>query len=262
MKVKSSLLVLLGLLPLLLWLVVQFAESGGFRKKAARTGTGPIAAEKSSSFDDPHGTAPNSPSVSVSPSGVAFPVRTADGPRTRNALGQVLPFRERKLSADFLEKLLSAKPGDSLTLGLFPEVQPVIKVTKRLAGPHGPSMAMVLVGHPPQDRFYLSLVSGRERGLMEIPSRNLAYEVIRKKKRRSGGPGVALFRPSLRVSGPRTIAGRTWLPSAHGLHGSGKRAGYAGYRPRRCPGIGEPAWVPPGVLFGFRRGNRLRHRLG
>ena len=148
----------------------------------ARSHSSPAA---SASFKKETVSAAFTPATSATPAIVplsedtGFRPKDADQPRLRNSLGQVLPFRERILPGDFLEKLTQTKVGDSVRLQLFPDAQLEVKVSKRAVGPHGPYQVMSLPGYQAQDTFFLSIAPGKERGLVQIPSRNLAFEILR-----------------------------------------------------------------------------------
>lgn len=99
------------------------------------------------------------------------------GARQRDAFGQALPFRQSALDVALVEKLLSSKTGDLVRLPLFEDVVLQARVTGRFERPGGPAIAAVLEGLPKGDRLFLGLHEGRLDGLVEIPSRNLAYEI-------------------------------------------------------------------------------------
>ena len=101
-----------------------------------------------------------------------------DAPRRRDALGQVLPFRETALGAATTRNLRQAKPGDVVTLDLFPEVRLQAHVTGRWDDASGQRVAARLDGLSERDRLFMSWGKDSTRGLVEIPSWNVAYEIL------------------------------------------------------------------------------------
>ncbi len=101
-----------------------------------------------------------------------------DAPRRRNHLGQALPFRESAFSAQSADALRSARAGDDLSLEIFPGVKFDVRVTGRWVDADGTRVAARLTGLPERDRLFMSWEKTGTRGLIEIPSRNLAYEIL------------------------------------------------------------------------------------
>ncbi|MFM8229790.1 MAG: reprolysin-like metallopeptidase, partial [Chthoniobacterales bacterium] len=101
-----------------------------------------------------------------------------DGPRKRNELGQALPFRERSFPASSIDLLQRANRGNFATLELFPGVSFRVRVTGRWDDQDGIRVAASLEGHPEKDRLFASWNKDSMRTLIELPSENLAYELI------------------------------------------------------------------------------------
>ena len=101
-----------------------------------------------------------------------------DAPRRRNDLGQALPFRESAVSPKSANALRSAIVGDDVSLEVFPGVKFEARVTGRWVDAAGTRVAAKLTGLPERDRLFMSWGKDGARGLVEIPSRNLAYEIL------------------------------------------------------------------------------------
>ena len=130
-----------------------------------------------------------SPPASTSPPGEPIYALPSDPPplllpkppdasRKRDSLGSVLPFREATLDPALLAKIQKARPDAVLSLTLFPDVAFRLKVTGRWDDAQGIRVAMTLLDYPAGDRFFISWYQGSVRGLVEIASRNLAYEIL------------------------------------------------------------------------------------
>ena len=104
--------------------------------------------------------------------------KPADTPRQRDSLGRAEPFREAPLPPETLFQLRQAQPDSVLVLLLFPDVSFRVKVTGRWDDAQGVRVAMTLLDYPEGDRFFISWHQGSVRGLVEITSRNLAYEIL------------------------------------------------------------------------------------
>ena len=100
-----------------------------------------------------------------------------DAPRQHNSLGQALPFRSRTLPPDFTQKIVRAPLNSILKLDLFPNVVLNVRVLKHLEKNGNGAVSMALVNHPKQDYFFFTYSPGTGQGLVEVPSRNLAYEI-------------------------------------------------------------------------------------
>lgn len=113
---------------------------------------------------------------------IATPAATAashmpDGPRRRDEFGKAQAFREATLSAAQVEDLLAANPGENRSLRLFADVTLELGVKGRYPRKGGHAVAADITGFPPGSRIFLSLHEGQLRGIVEIPSQNLAYEI-------------------------------------------------------------------------------------
>jgi hypothetical protein len=100
-----------------------------------------------------------------------------DGPRKRDALGQALAFREASLPSAAIHAALGAPPGAEVVFKFFDDVEFRIRVKSRFDQAAGVALAGDLKGFSAGDRVFLSVHKGRLHGLVEIPSRNLAYEI-------------------------------------------------------------------------------------
>lgn len=127
---------------------------------------------------------PNATATALGPASVSSPSppqlapKRADTPRQRDSLGRALPFREANLAPDFISKIREAKPDAVFLLALFPDVSFRVKVAARWDDAQGVRVAMTLLDYPEGDRFFISWHQGSVRGLVEIASRNLAYEIL------------------------------------------------------------------------------------
>jgi hypothetical protein len=98
-------------------------------------------------------------------------------PRRRNELGQALPFREEKPDPATLARLRTAMPGDAVELVFFGDTKFRGTVGWRSANPGDLRLSGTLANLGARDRFFLSDTAEGGRLLVEIPSRNLAYEI-------------------------------------------------------------------------------------
>ncbi len=102
----------------------------------------------------------------------------ADAPRRRNRLGQPLPFREAPADEATLAQLRGAQPGQSVELELFRGVDLTARVTGRWTDSAGQRVAAQIEGNDTGDRLFMSWDANGVHGLIELPSRNIAYEVL------------------------------------------------------------------------------------
>jgi len=93
--------------------------------------------------------------------------------RRTDALGKVLPFRTARIAGDWVDRLETLEPGETVKLELFPDAVFSILAS---SGSHA-VMEARLVGGGPRDRLILTRSGGGLRGFLEIPSRNLAYGI-------------------------------------------------------------------------------------
>lgn len=101
-----------------------------------------------------------------------------DGPRRRDERGKALAFREAPFDQAAAAKIQAARLGDEVALPLFGDASFTADVTGRWDDEHGTRVAARLRGAPDTDRFFISWFPEGVRGLVEIPSRNLAYEIV------------------------------------------------------------------------------------
>lgn len=101
-----------------------------------------------------------------------------DAPRRRNELGQPLPFREQPLAKSTAQLLRRSQIGQVVGLQLFPDANFVVRLTGRWEDRHGTRLAGKILGRPDKDSFFMSWYADGARGLLELPSRNLAYELL------------------------------------------------------------------------------------
>ncbi len=138
----------------------------------------PIATTAATAQTTPAFSANKTSAIGQARSGGTASEYILDAPRKRNELGQPLPFRETKLAADTVDVLRRAQPGNVVTLDLFPGVHFAMHVTGRWNDADGIRVAAKLDGHANRDRFFMSWNQDGARGLVELPSQNLAYEVV------------------------------------------------------------------------------------
>ncbi|MFM8459452.1 MAG: zinc-dependent metalloprotease family protein, partial [Chthoniobacterales bacterium] len=154
-----------------------------------------------------------------------------DGPRKRNELGQALPFRERSFPASSIDLLQRANRGNFATLELFPGVSFRLRVTGRWDDQDGTRVAASLEGRPEKDRLFASWNKDSMRALIELPSENLAYELI------NDGKGGYLVREWLftdvvcSTPMPRTGGAESGIP-----------------RPEQKTAMSSPAFIEPGQV--------------
>ncbi len=166
-------LILFGLLALLgtavIWLFREFSATPSGLVASAKKFISPPAS--TSPTGEPSSALPTDPPPLLLP-------KPPDAPRKRDSLGSVLPFREATLDPASLAKIQKAQPGALFSLTLFPDVFFRLKVTGRWDDAQGIRVAMTLPDYPEGDRFFISWHQGSVRGLVEIASRNLAYEIL------------------------------------------------------------------------------------
>ena len=102
-----------------------------------------------------------------------------DAPRRRNELGELEPFREHVMNAAQLRSLLEAMEGSVVRLDFFPDFSAEVRVTGRWSDPAERRLVASVQGQPAGSRFSMSWMADQTRGLLELPSRNLAYEIVR-----------------------------------------------------------------------------------
>jgi hypothetical protein len=157
----------------------------------------------------------------------------ADAPRRRDELGRPLPFREKKIDASVMDGLRRGAPGSLALLELFPGVAFRARVTGQWSDEHGIRIAAALEGRAERDRLFASWQQGGMRGLVELPTENLAYEIV------DDGTGGYLVREWLftdvvcATPSPTSGAADSGLPRPEG----GAAAG--------TPSYIEPGQVPP-----------------
>lgn len=115
--------------------------------------------------------------------------------------------------------------GSTFDLRLFPNVELPVKVLRRWNDGASVRTAMSLVGYPDRDYFYFSSAPTGGQGLVEIPSRNLAYEI----EARPGEPAAVrewLFSDRVCASpGPEQVSAERGLPKPSVSHDpEGERA--------------------------------------
>jgi hypothetical protein len=101
-----------------------------------------------------------------------------DAPRRRNELGEPEPFRERAMSAAQVNALRSAEIGQVVRLDLFPGVSREVRVIGRWEDPEETRLVASVEDAADRNRFSMSWMEGQTRGLLELPSQNLAYEIV------------------------------------------------------------------------------------
>lgn len=101
-----------------------------------------------------------------------------DAPRRRTELGEPLPFREKPFSQATAQFLRHAQRGNVISLELFPGVTFTVRVSGRWDDQGETRIAAQLEDHPDEDRLFMTWKDAEARGLIELPSRNLAYEIL------------------------------------------------------------------------------------
>lgn len=176
---KTKLIGLLVFGLLMVGAILFLGTSIQREKEEEKTGPGGRPAPLAAGVDpDPKAAPPQVLAPPVAQAGLV--AKDPDTPRQKNANGQALPFRTRTLPVDFAEKIAGSVVGSSFKLELFPDVHLEAKVLRRWEQGGSLRFAMALVGYPEQDYFYYSVSAGAGQGLVEIPSRNLAYEIRQK----------------------------------------------------------------------------------
>jgi len=102
-----------------------------------------------------------------------------DDPRPRDENGQLLPFRDRMLSGVVPRALDAAAEGSVMELQLFPDVAFRVRVTGVWRDDQEIRMVGELEGQSPGDQWSMSKMRDQTRALIEVPSQNRAYEIIR-----------------------------------------------------------------------------------
>ena len=101
-----------------------------------------------------------------------------DAPRRRTELGEPLPFREAPFSKATAQLLSRAQRGNVISLELFPGIAFTARITGRWDDHGETRIAAQLDGHPESDRLFMAWKDAEARGLIELPSLNLAYEIL------------------------------------------------------------------------------------
>ena len=131
------------------------------------------------------GAVPTSPALPPHPADATGRIFAAsageyqlDAPRRRTELGEPLPFREQPFSQATAQFLRNAQRGNVITIELFPGVAFTARITGRWNDQGETRIAAQLEGHPEADRLFMTWKDAEARGLIELPSRNLAYEIV------------------------------------------------------------------------------------
>lgn len=101
-----------------------------------------------------------------------------DAPRRRTALGEPLPFREAAFDESTARLLQRARRGNVISLELFPGIALTARITGRWDDQGETRIAAELDGRPAKDRLFMTWKDPEARGLIELPSQNLAYEIL------------------------------------------------------------------------------------
>jgi hypothetical protein len=101
-----------------------------------------------------------------------------DAPRLRNKLGQALPFREAKFDKRVADLLRRSGPGQVVGLDFFPDARFTVRLTSRQDDELGTRLGGKIQGQPDKDKFFMTWYEGGSRALLQLPSRNLAYEAL------------------------------------------------------------------------------------
>lgn len=136
------------------------------------SGVGPNSAPSSDS------AAPDAPDAKAS----AFAKRTADhrgsAPRRVDELGRPLPFRESAFDGSLAEFLRRAQQGQVFSLQPFAGTRLLARVNGCEAKDGIETVSAAFEGRSERDRMFLSWQKDKARGLVMLPSENLAYEIL------------------------------------------------------------------------------------
>ncbi len=154
-------------------LVFRRAESNG-GKAGIRPETSGTPGQKADSIATPSTSGPKN-STAFAGSAAEYEL---DAPRRRDDLGRPLPFRERQLTTSGMEWLRRGNTGTFASLDLFPGVTLRARITGKWEDENGTRVAAVLDGRAAKDRLFASWHKDGMRSLIELPSENLAYEIL------------------------------------------------------------------------------------
>ena len=102
----------------------------------------------------------------------------ANAPRRLDALGRPLPFREAPFDASLADFLRRAQQGQVISLQPFAGTRLLARVTGRGTQDGVDSVSAAFEGRSERDRMFLSWQKDKARGLVMLPSENLAYEIL------------------------------------------------------------------------------------
>ena len=121
-------------------------------------------------------------SASPTPRDARFAARAGDyvtnAPRRRDSLGRALPFRETAFDVSTTEFLERAQSGQIFSLEPFDEKRLMARVTGRGQLDGVETVFASFQGRTGRDRMFISRQGDRARGLVMLPSENLAYEIL------------------------------------------------------------------------------------
>ena len=121
-------------------------------------------------------------SASPTPRDARFAARAGDyvtnAPRRRDSLGRALPFRETAFDVPTTEFLKRAQSGQIFSLEPFGEKRLMARVTGRGQLDGVEKVFASFQGRTGSDRMFVSRQGDRARGLVMLPSENLAYEIV------------------------------------------------------------------------------------
>ncbi len=173
MRLPSLLALVAAAAAVVVWLVLQ-------PEAEPESAAGASETANSSTDQGNTGTAPLASSRPAD--NAAFPATAAeyelDAPRRRDELGRPLPFRERPLNASAMEWLRRSQAGNFASLDLFPGVTFRVRITGKWDDENGTRIAATLEGRAKKDRLFASWHKDGMRTLVELPSENLAYEIV------------------------------------------------------------------------------------
>jgi hypothetical protein len=163
-------------------LAVVIAALVFWRAETDRGNTGAGVDSPGKTSAEETGTSQSGSSPSGPKNGAAFAASAADyeldAPRRRDELGRALPFRERPLATSGLEWLRRGQAGNFASLDLFPGVTLRARITGKWEDENGTRVAAALEGRAAKDRLFASWHKDGMRTLIELPSENLAYEIL------------------------------------------------------------------------------------
>ncbi len=102
----------------------------------------------------------------------------SNAPRRRDGSGRPLPFRQSPFDQSLAESLRQAQEGSLVSFELFHSLGLNARITGRGRKDGVETVSARFDGRPERDRMFLSWQGENARGLVLLPSENLAYEIL------------------------------------------------------------------------------------